>query len=59
MNIHHIHYDSGIYGENTGFDGTVFDVSNRRRFAVHQEVAIRDVITGLDKLVELDIKMSK
>jgi len=47
----------GIYGENTGFDGTVFDVSNRRRFDVTPETAIRDVITGLDKLVALDISL--
>ena len=47
--------NSGTGGENTGFAGVVFDVSNRRRFDVACKDAITDVIKGLDMLMDIEL----
>ena len=47
----------GTGGENTGFAGVVFDVSNRRRFDVACQDAITDVIKGLDMLMEIELSL--
>ena len=53
----YIYDTAGTGGENTGFPGVVFDISNRRRFDVACKDAITDVIKGLDMLMDIELSL--